>query len=290
MWGFLNIDKPLGMTSHHVVARVRRGLKIKRVGHAGTLDPLATGVLVICIGAATRLSEYAMASTKRYLARVQLGIVTDTYDAEGEVIRTANAAHITRSDVEAALNDFLGEIDQIPPMYSAVKQGGRKLYELARAGETAERQPRKVHIESLSLMNWQPPEFSLEVVCSAGTYIRSLAYDLGERLGVGAHLAGLVRAASGNFELADAVQLDALFDGERWRDHLLPPDFPLLKWPAVQLDPAQMADVLHGRAIEGSQTVDGTLARAYAPDGQLIAVLLAAGGKWQPHKVFFSGD
>lgn len=284
--GFLNIDKPLGITSHDVVAQVRRGLNIKRVGHAGTLDPLATGVLIICVGSATRLSEYAMASTKRYRARVQFGVVTTTYDSEGEVVHRADVTHLSRDDVLAALPQFTGEIAQLPPMYSAVKQGGRKLYELARAGEEVERQPRTVRIDALTITDWQPPEITLEVVCGAGTYIRSLAFDLGETLGVGAHLSGLVRTASGHFSLTDAVTLDGLFDGERWRTALLPPDTPLLEWMAIHLDADTAAHVLQGRYLEGAQVTDGTLARGYDPQGRLLAVLLAEGGKWRPYKVF----
>lgn len=284
--GFLNIDKPLGMTSHDVVAQVRRGLKIRRVGHAGTLDPLATGVLVVCVGSATRLSEYAMASTKQYRARVRFGVVTTTYDAEGEIVRTADAAHVTRDAVAAALPQFTGELMQLPPMYSAIKQGGRKLYELARAGEEVERQPRAVRIDALSLVDWQPPECTLDVTCSAGTYIRSLAYDLGEVLGVGAHLSGLTRTASGHFTLPDAVQLDGLFAADRWPAVLLPPDTPLQDWEAVHLDERSAHDILQGRSVAGAQHPDGTLARGYDAQGRLLAVLLAEGGKWRPHKVF----
>src|SRR5215207_3710637 len=194
-FGFLNIDKPLRMTSHDVVAQVRRKFKLKRVGHAGTLDPLATGVLVVCLGAATRLSEYVMDSTKQYRARVTLGVTTTTYDAEGDVVQQREAGHITRKMVEAALPQFTGEIDQLPPMYSAIKKGGRKLYEIARAGETIELTPRRITIYGLEIVEWSPPECVLDVTCSAGTYIRSLAFDLGKALGVGAYLSGLVRTA-----------------------------------------------------------------------------------------------
>ncbi|NDJ61826.1 MAG: tRNA pseudouridine(55) synthase TruB, partial [Chloroflexi bacterium] len=199
MFGFLNIDKPLGWTSHDVVAKLRRGLQIKKIGHAGTLDPLATGVLVICLGAATRLSEYVMDTTKRYRAVVHLGVTTDTYDAEGEITAQRPSDHLSEADVRDALGAFVGALEQVPPMYSAIKQGGRKLYDLARAGEVVERPPRPVHIHALEVVAWQPPQVTLDVTCSPGTYIRSLAYDLGAALGVGAHLAGLMRTASGSF-------------------------------------------------------------------------------------------
>ncbi len=289
MFGFLNINKPPGMTSHDVVANVRRAAGRKtKVGHAGTLDPLATGVLIVCLGAATRLAEYAMQSTKRYTARVRLGETTDTYDAEGEILLRRAAGHITRADLEAALTPYVGDILQVPPMYSAIKQGGKKLYDLARKGETVERAPRPVRIDALTLGDYTPPEFDLHIVCSAGTYIRSLAYDLGEALGVGAHLAGLVRTGSGAFLLQDAAALDAALAD--LGAHLIAPETALRGWPTVALDAAALDHILHGRSIEGAPEPDETLARALTPDGQFIAVLMASGGRWHPHKVFTSPE
>lgn len=286
--GFLNIDKPGGMTSHDVVAKVRRGLKIKKVGHAGTLDPMATGVLILCLGYATRLSEYAMHATKQYRATVHLGVETDTYDAEGETLKVYDASHVTREDVEAILPQFTGDIAQLPPMYSAIKQGGRKLYELARAGETVERKARPVTIHSLTIAEWKPPHFVLDVVCGAGTYIRSLAYDMGQILGVGAHLSGLVRVASGGFNLNDAVQLGALLKADGWEKSLLPPDMVLYDYPALHLDSEDTAHVLQGRSVEGEAPTT-EFARAYDHEGKFIALLRAEGRLWRPHKVFFSG-
>lgn len=286
VFGFLNINKPPGMTSHDVVAKIRRGLKIKKVGHAGTLDPLATGVLVVCLGMATRLSEYVMDSTKRYRARVHLGVTTDTYDAEGEILLQRDCTHITQANVEQALAVFTGEIEQIPPMYSAIKQGGRKLYELARAGETVEREARRVRIDALTVGEWTPPYFTLDVTCSAGTYIRSLAYDLGEALGVGAHLAGLIRVASGRFALEDAITLDDLFSADDWQSHLIPPQSALADWPVVNLDSDSVDHIAHGRVVPGAQTQDGILVLAYAPGGEFIAILRSDAGAWKPHKVF----
>lgn len=285
-FGFLDIHKAQGMTSHDVVAKVRRGLKIKKVGHAGTLDPMATGVLVVCLGGATRLSEYVMQSTKRYRARVHLGVTTDTYDADGEVQLRRDAAHITHSDVESALVHFQGDIQQIPPMYSAIKQGGRKLYDLARAGEVVEREPRAVRIDGLEIMNWTPPEFTLDVTCSAGTYIRSLAYDLGEHLGVGAYLSGLIRLASGRFKIEESHTLDDLLTAEDWMQFVIPPQAALADWPAVHLTAADADHILHGRAIQHSDSYISDLAFAYAPDGQLIAIVQAGDGLLRPHKVF----
>jgi len=283
--GFLNINKPLHMTSHDVVAKIRRGLKLKKVGHAGTLDPLATGVLVICVGNATRFSEYVMNSTKRYRAHVRLGVTTETYDAEGVVLQTRDASHVQRSDVEIQLGNFLGDIQQVPPMYSAIKQGGRKLYDLARAGETVEREARAVRIDSLDIIEWSPPEFTLDVVCSAGTYIRSLAYDLGEALGVGAHLSGLSRTASGLFRLDDAVDLDTVLASETWQQHVISPQIALSDWAIVRLSAEETEHILHGRAIGADLTTSG-LALGCAEDGHLVAILRADSGSWRPHKVF----
>ncbi len=290
--GFLNVNKPTGLTSHDVVARARRSLGIKKIGHAGTLDPLADGVLVLCLGSATRLSEYVMQSSKRYRARVRLGMVTDTYDAEGRILREQAADHITRAEVEQALAYFLGDIEQVPPMYSAIKQGGRKLYEMARAGEEVERQARRVTISSLTISAWQPPELTLDVTCSAGTYVRSLAYDLGERLGVGAYLSGLTRTASGGFTLDQAVPLDVLL-GEAaragWAQYVIAPAVALAGWPAIHLDAAALEHIRQGRAVPAPGVAVG-LAFAYGPDGQLRAVVEGQGGLWRPHKVFLDNE
>lgn len=286
MFGFLNIDKPLGMTSHDVVDRARRKLGVKRVGHAGTLDPLASGVLILCVGVATRLSEYVMDSTKRYRARVRLGEVTPSYDRESEVIRRQDASHISRAAVERALQAFLGEIEQVPPMYSAIKQDGMKLYDLARAGETVERVARKVRIDALTITAWEPPEFSLEVTCSAGTYIRSLAFDIGEALGVGAHLAGLARLASGQFTLETATPLQTFAHDER-KTHLIPPRAELLGMVPLTLDEEKEIDVKHGRMLplDGTYASD-TLALASNAAGETVGVLRVVGGLWKPEKVF----
>jgi tRNA pseudouridine55 synthase len=282
-FGFLNVDKPLGMTSHDVVAKVRRASGIRKIGHAGTLDPLATGVLILCVGGATRLSDYVMHGTKRYRARVRLGITTDTYDAEGAIVAQQDASHITRDNLQQLFPRFLGDIQQIPPMYSAIKQGGRKLYDLARAGETVERASRAVRIDSLELTDWQPPEFTLDVTCSAGTYIRSLAYDLGEALGVGAHLSGLARTASGVFTLENATPLDTLLTD--FGSHLITPAVALAEYPTLTLDAAAQAELVHGRAIAGDDA-DGTIRMAYDAQQRLVAVLRAEGGRLRPQKVF----
>lgn len=288
--GFLNLNKPAAMTSHTVVARVRRSLGIKKLGHAGTLDPLATGVLVLCVGGATRLSEYVMESTKRYRALLRLGVTTDTYDAEGTIVRQRDPSRVTRAQIERALAQFTGPIEQVPPMYSAIKKDGRKLYELARAGKTVERRPRPVTIYALEVSHYVSPFLTLEVVCSPGTYIRSLAHDLGQALKVGASLAGLTRTASGMFTLENAVSLETLLSSENWRDYLIAPAQALEAWDSIILDDDALRAVRQGRAIarqaDQAAGLAPLLAMAYDGEGALVAVLRAAGDVWKPQKVF----
>lgn len=292
-FGFLIIDKPQGMTSHDVVAKIRRGSGVKRVGHAGTLDPMATGVLIVCVGAATRLSEYVMASNKQYMAVVRLGIETTTYDAEGETLATADVRHLTRDTVATALASFQGEIAQIPPMYSAIKQGGKKLYELARAGKEVVREPRTVRIERIDLLDFALPDVRIAVTCSAGTYIRSIAHDLGAQLGVGAHLIALRRTASGGFHDPVGWQplIEALQNGD-WQQYLIDERIALAHIPTLALDASQSIAIQQGRSIprHESNPSSQTLCRAYNPDGQFIAILESDSNAdtWRPHKVFNS--
>ncbi len=285
-FGFLVVDKPQGMTSHDVVAAVRRRAGIRRIGHAGTLDPMATGVLVLCIGGATRLSEYVMNSTKAYEATLRLGVETDTYDAEGEVLSTADASHFTRSDIESALGHFQGEVQQIPPMYSAIKQGGKKLYELARQGQEVERAARTVSLET-ELLDMALPDLTLRITCSAGTYIRSLAHDLGQMLGVGAYLTSLRRTRSGALDKPVAWQtlLEAMSGGD-WQGYLISEDEVLPGIPRLDLDGQQTNDVLHGRVISRDGNGEQGLCRAYDPAGTFIAILQSEADHWQPIKVF----
>jgi tRNA pseudouridine55 synthase len=287
-FGILLLDKPSGPTSHDMVMAVRRGTGEKQVGHAGTLDPLATGLLVICLGAATRLSDYLRDKDKRYRARVRLGQSTNTYDAGGEI--TSESAVIPdRSAVEEALVKFRGSIQQRPPAFSAVKRGGQKAYELARAGRPVELEARPVEIYALELLEWQPPELTLEILCSSGTYIRSLAHDLGDSLGCGAHLTALRRTASGNFRVSEAVTLDELtrsFERGDWRSHLRPADQAVADWPEVGLTAEAAARIQHGQSIPLEEYADD-YARAYNPGGEFIALLRAdtLAGLWRPYKV-----
>lgn len=287
--GVLVVDKPVGMTSHDVVQVVRKGTGIRRAGHTGTLDPRASGVLVILVGPAVRLSEYVSASDKRYQATLRLGSTTDTYDAEGVTTEPVAVDHLTEEAFEEALKQFEGEIDQVPPPYSAVKVKGKKAYEMARKGEPVKLEPRKIQVYSLELLEWAPPEAVIDVYCSSGTYVRSLANDLGRDLGVGAHLVGLRRTKSGQFSLRDAVSLRRLeeaFDAGNWYQFLIPAAEALADWPSIELDPDQVEKVRHGHRVPADPDAEG-MARGISSQGDLVALLEVIDGEWQPRKVFF---
>ncbi len=288
--GVLVVDKPVGLTSHEVVQIIRRGTNIRRAGHTGTLDPRASGVLVILIGPAVRLSEYVSASDKRYQAVIQLGTSTDTYDADGQILST-NLVNISEDEFEEALQSFIGEIEQVPPPYSAVKVKGRKAYEMARKGEEVDLAPRKITVYSLELLEWAPPEVVIDVYCSSGTYIRSLANDLGKMLGCGAHLVGLRRTKSGRFTLRDAAPLRKLreaFDAGTWHQYLIPAAEALSDWPAIELTVEQIDAVRHGHRVIAESGI-GKMARGISEQGELVALLEfdPAANEWQPKKVFF---
>jgi tRNA pseudouridine55 synthase len=288
--GLLLIDKPAGPTSHDVVATVRRGAGEKRVGHAGTLDPLATGLLVLCLGAATRLSEYLIAKDKAYTARVRFGVSTNTYDADGAVTATGDVLP-TRERVEATLAQFRGTFQQQPPAFSAIKRGGQKAYELARRGETVALEPRSITVYQLQITGWSPPDCTLDVTCSAGTYIRSLAHDLGQALGCGAHLAALRRIGSGHFQIEEAVALEALkaaFAAKEWQRYLLPMDSAVRDWPEVHLTERDARRIYNGQSVPMTANSGDEFARAYNPAGAFFAVLRAEGRVWRPHKVLLT--
>jgi tRNA pseudouridine55 synthase len=294
MDGILNINKPPGLTSFGVVARVKRITHEKHCGHAGTLDPLATGVLPVCLGQATRVIEYLFDETKTYRAEVRLGLTTDSYDTSGQIIQEKDPSQITREMVEAVLNRFRGTISQIPPMFSALKHNGRPLYELARAGQEIERQPRTAQIFKLELSHWQGPLFSLEVECSKGTYIRSLAHDIGQVLGCGAAMQNLVRERVGPFALEEALsleQLAAVFSQGGGEKSLYPTDFALGDFPAIIVNHEQQCALIHGNPLAststGWPTVD-KLVRIYSQTGDFIGMVkyLAEKQCWQPDKIF----
>lgn len=295
--GFLNINKPAGWTSTDVVRRVKRLTGVKKVGHGGTLDPIATGVLPVCLGAATRFADVVLLGTKAYLLTVRLGAATDTYDSTGKVTREADASGIGEGQVRAVLTRFTGIVQQAPPAYSALKQQGRRLYDLARAGVKVEAAPRQIEVRELRLTRWSWPEFDLAVECGHGFYARSLANDIGEALGSAAHLSGLVRTRAGRFELKDAVSLDDLerrAAGGHWQELLLPLDFTLQHLKPVTLDPLREEMVLNGQPLPAGdiggapeEFKPGDEVRAYSREGRLVAILRfeQSGRRWRPDKV-----
>jgi len=297
--GILNVNKEAGLTSFQVVAMVRRGTGQRRAGHAGTLDPAATGVLLVCLGQAVRVSEYLMAMPKVYRARVMLGSATDTYDAEGAVTSESPLTGLSRRTVEEALVRFVGEISQAPPPFSAVKIRGEPAYRLARRGRDVRPAPRTVRIYRIDIRAFEPPSVEIEVECGRGTYIRSLAHDLGQALGCGAHLGALVRTRVGPFRIEDALscaELQAALADGTWRQHLSPLDRALVGLPAVTLEMAEEQDVRHGlpvriepaRLAPAPPSETPSECRAYAEDGGLVAILSwdPAAGLWRPRKVF----
>jgi tRNA pseudouridine55 synthase len=297
--GYLVVDKPAGWTSHDVVGRLRRLLNERRIGHAGTLDPAATGVLPVAVGTATKTLEYLDGASKTYLAEIGFGIETDSYDADGVVTRLRDATGVRREDVEQALAKMRGPQLQVPPMHSAIKIGGRRLYEAARRGETVERPPRPVEFFALELIEWRAPVATVLVDCSKGTYVRSLAHDLGRAIGPGAHLADLVRLRSGPFTLCQAWtigELSALVGevgddlGAVWPRVALHPDAALWAWPALVLDERGRRSLLTGRTVgdvPDGERLDGFRARAYDAEGTWLGVVEweSADAAWRPVKM-----
>lgn len=222
--GILLVDKPQGITSHDVVDKIRRIYQTRKVGHAGTLDPMATGLLIILIGKATKASQFLMSQEKEYLGEATLGMTTDTQDAEGETLETLVVPEISTEQIKAALQSMLGDQFQIPPMHSAKKIGGKKLYELARKGIEVEREPRFIRINLFELQNWTSPRFTFKVQCTKGTYVRTLAFDLGKKLGPGAHLSMLRRTVSGNLTIDRGFTLLQLgeMNAAQLRESLIP--------------------------------------------------------------------
>jgi tRNA pseudouridine55 synthase len=289
--GILSVDKSAGMTSHDVVAAVRRITGQRRIGHAGTLDPLATGLLLLCLGRATRVVEYLMRGRKVYRATIRLGAATDTYDAEGQVVAVAPVAGLSGARVEEALAEFVGRIEQTPPVYSAIKSKGTPLYKLARQGRAVSPPPRQVEIEALELLAWNAPDLTVLVRCSPGTYVRSLAHDLGQRLGPGGHLTALRRLASGHWRVEDALSLDEVaeaFQKGLGPQIVHPLDEALLEFAAVVLDDEQASLVRHGRSVSLPSPAGSSMLRAYTPAGEFLALLEPeeATGLWHPTKVF----
>lgn len=290
-FGILVVDKPVGPTSHQVVNIVRKGTGIRKVGHAGTLDPRASGVLVLCLGSATRLSEYLSASVKRYEATVRFGAATRTYDSEGEIMLETGKSP-SRMKIEEVLPEFSGEISQMPPAFSAIKIRGKKAYEIARAGGEPKLERRNITIFDLQLKSYDAPDLLLEIECSAGTYIRSIAHDLGERLETGAHLAALRRIKSGPFSIDDAVPLPKLEVGflvDKWERYVSPAAEALPDFHIVEIGLEELEHIRFGHRIPADHGSKG-MARAITLEGDLVAILEAVedGLYWHPRKVFVS--
>jgi len=288
MDGFLNIHKAAGWTSHDVVAKVRNLLKVSKVGHAGTLDPQATGVLPICLGKATKLAEFLLHTDKKYRVVMKLGVATDTQDAHGQVLRRAETNGITPELVERVLKSFVGRIQQIPPMYSAIKVKGQPLYKMARKGQVIDRLAREVTIYALDVLEMREDEVTFDVVCSHGTYIRTLCADVGEQLGVGAHCLRLERRRCGPFRIEDAVTLEeleaALVQDKHYR-MVYSPGVVLGHLPELVIRSERAERALHGAPL-GQQDVQGPketfkkgdLFRVVTPDIGLVALARALMG------------
>lgn len=281
MFGFLNVYKPVGMTSHDVVSKLRKLTNIKQIGHTGTLDPFAEGVLPVCIGKATRLIEF-LEDDKEYLATVQFGVSTTTYDREGEVIYTSDKKLVSE-DVKNALKAFEGEISQLPPIYSAIKVKGKKLYEYARSGQEVEIKPRKVTIENIELKSFDEKLQQAEILikCSKGTYIRSIANDLGQKLECGAHLIKLVRTQAGRFRIENSVNLEFLDVVE----NLINP-IDLLNYSKISATADDIEYIRNGRALKNKNLKHGSLVILIYNDNEICAVGIADNDVIKLKKVF----
>ena len=290
--GWLLVDKPSGVTSHDVVQHTRRIIPGCRIGHTGTLDPLATGLLVLGVGNTTRLSEYLVSQPKQYSAVVRLGQSTTSYDADGDII-SENCVNVDLADIKSILPHFLGCIEQIPPVYSAIKIGGERAYKLARSGKNVTMSSRSVRIDKLLLIDYCSPDVTIEIFCSSGTYVRSLAHDLGESLGCGAHLRSLRRDVVGPFSLQQAYTLQDIqqaFDNCVIKSLLLSPSDAMVGWQEIRLDVDGVRKIRHGNPVKDSGCISSNLALAYDLEGELIAVLEGQpeSGQWQPTKVLMS--
>ncbi|WP_420130234.1 tRNA pseudouridine(55) synthase TruB [Longimicrobium sp.] len=287
-YGVIPIDKPVGPTSHDAVAAVRRALRTKAVGHTGTLDPFASGLLLICVGPATRLAEYFAPLPKTYVATMRLGAATDTDDHTGETIASSDAwGALTREQVEAALAAQVGEVQQLPPSYSAKKVDGERMYAVARRGGEVERTPVTVIIYGIRVLSVDLPDVVFEVECGSGTYIRAIARDAGEALGVGGHLRQLRRTRIGPHDVERAVPMDRLGEDELVRAAMLTAAEAVSHLPRVVADERGEADLRHGRAVQAPEgfAADGAVA-VVSTAGELLAVGEAAGGVVRPRKVF----
>ena len=285
--GILPVDKPEGPTSHDVVARARRALHTRRIGHTGTLDPFASGLLLLCVGSATRLAEYLVGMDKSYQAVIRLGERTDTDDRTGNVISATELwRELPPEAVRAAAAEFQGDLLQVPPAYSAKKVEGERMYERARRGQAVELPPVPVTVSRLSVLAVDLPDVTVEIDCSSGTYIRAIARDLGERLGVGAHLAALRRTRIGTHDIAEAITVAELDDPEIVRRGWIAPADALGHLAHLEVSPAQAREIGHGGPVAAPESMTGDATVAITLDGDLIAVGEVTGGMLRPRKVF----
>lgn len=286
--GILIVDKPSGWTSQDVAAKLRGVFHERRVGHGGTLDPMATGVLPIFVGRATRAAEFMESADKEYVAGLRLGLVTNTQDTTGETLEQ-HPVNVTREQLETALRRFTGPIEQIPPMYSAIKIGGRKLYELARRGQEVERKPRPVTIHALELLDGEGAEWTIRVRCSKGTYVRTLCHDIGAALGCGGCMSALQRTRAGGFALSQALTMPQILEFAAENDPqtlLMPVDALFARHPALIVTLAQAGRIRNGADVRDRSFADGTY-RVYAEDGSFLMLGQATGGTLRVIKNFF---
>ena len=293
--GIISINKPFGITSTQAVREIKRSSKQEKVGHSGTLDPTAVGVLPICIGQGTRVVENIMEFKKEYIGTIRFGISTDSFDSMGTILKISNINSISKKIIEENLKNFHGEIKQTPPMFSALKNKGKRLYDIARSGKSIHLTPRNVSVSKIKLIEWNPPNAKILVQCSKGFYMRSLAQDLGSILNVGAHLSYLVRKSVGPFKIDESITLsDAVecFKENNWNKHLLNPDFALEKIHSTILDAINENKMKTGQTMSLALSLEkyelGDQVRAYDYKGNFLGILskVSKNGIWKPHKVF----
>ena len=290
MNGVININKPLGITSHDVVYRLRKLLSIIKIGHTGTLDPDASGVLPMCIGRATKVADMLTAQDKQYVAEVTLGSATDTLDKTGTVTETAEV-NVTKADILTAVADFVGDIEQIPPMYSAIKVDGKKLYELAREGVEIERQPRQVQIDAIEVLDidLNAGRFSMKIDCSKGTYIRTLCDDIGRRLGCFAHMSALERTKSGRFDISESYTLEQIEEmfGNGDLSFFTPVDAVFEEYPKLTLSSRKAKKMCNGTRVSVQGIEDGVTYRVYDESGNFLTISEAEDGVLKILKTFY---
>ncbi|MCI8520614.1 MAG: tRNA pseudouridine(55) synthase TruB [Clostridia bacterium] len=290
MNGIIIIDKPLGRTSHDMVYEMRKVTGIKKIGHTGTLDPMATGVLPVCIGSATKMADMLTLSDKSYIAELVLGRTTDTQDADGKVL-TECEVNCSEEEIRCAVNSFVGEIEQVPPMYSAIKQNGKKLYELARQGIEVERKPRKVTINSIDILEISGERVKIDVSCSKGTYIRTLCEDIGKKLGAGAYMNTLRRTRTGQFTIEEShtlSEIKELKENGGIESIMIPADRMFTEYPSVTLNPKQVKSVTNGVAMTYREGQEGQTYRVYDNENKFLCISRITDGRLKLIKSFWS--